>query len=75
MDFKRISRELFWGERPQPEPLGRRLATVFWEDINPATGQVWPDYLERRANRKAAQDAADAAPKYAGTARHDVMDI
>jgi hypothetical protein len=51
---------------------GQRLrGGVTHQDVDPATGKFYPDYLERRRSRDEAEAAKRAAPVLAGTLKHD----
>lgn len=46
-------------EPAEPAPRGRALAGITTDDLDPATGRLHPDYLERRARREAGRKAKD----------------
>jgi hypothetical protein len=46
---------------------GKKLTGIMTRDIDPLTGKLYPDYLERRKRRKET-----AGPVYAGTVDHDI---
>jgi hypothetical protein len=64
----KLSRLIFWKE-PETYSGGEKLTVIMTTDIDPNTGKVYPDYLERRAARKVAEEEGSG---YAGSTGHDV---
>ena len=64
----KLSRLVFWKE-PEIYTGGQKLTVITTQDVNPATGKVFPDYLERRAARKVAEEEGSG---YAGSTNRDV---
>jgi hypothetical protein len=59
---------LTFREEPETYTGGQKLNIITTQDVNPKTGKLYPDYLERRAARRLAEEKECAA----GTIGHDV---
>jgi len=64
----KLSRLIFWKE-PETYSGGPKLQILMSTDIDPETRRAYPDYLQRRAARRAAEEEG---PACAGSTNRDV---
>jgi hypothetical protein len=59
VEIAAVTREALY-KPAQPAEPGRPLIGISTDDIDPRTGRLYPDYMERRAEREAKREARPA---------------